>query len=99
MCLLQFKHSRGLIFILALVSVRTLVLNRLHLEFLFLQIRDNIDLLCKARDNILSILNEYVITTYFIQIFSGSYYDENALVIEDKENCNAECGVCGIVVF
>ncbi|MBA0752829.1 hypothetical protein Gogos_005560 [Gossypium gossypioides] len=37
--------------------------NQISANFSSFQIHDNINLLCKARDNILTILNEYVISS------------------------------------
>ncbi|KAH9793996.1 Histone H2A deubiquitinase (DUF3755) [Citrus sinensis] len=43
--------------------------NQISANFGTFQIRDNIDLLCKARENILSIMNEYVITSVLYNFF------------------------------
>ena len=44
---------------------------------LFIQLQDNIDLLCRARDNINNIntmINEYVLFYSFLKEFSMYYY-------------------------
>ncbi|XP_044504089.1 uncharacterized protein LOC123224479 isoform X2 [Mangifera indica] len=45
-----------------LLEQNSQMFNQISANFASFQIHDNIDLLCKARDNILSILNEYVTT-------------------------------------